>query len=62
MNIEKLTASVGKSGRNQYKDVATIQTLINDCLYLLGPLRLLQVDGKIGAKTKDAIELFQKMS
>ncbi|WP_075188398.1 peptidoglycan DD-metalloendopeptidase family protein [Teredinibacter haidensis] len=60
--MEMLTASVGRGGRNQFKDVATIQTLINDCLYLLGPLCFLQVDGKIGARTIDAIDMFQKIA
>ena len=42
-----ISASVGKKGINKYKDVATVQTLLNNNIYRLTPLRPLVVDGEI---------------
>jgi murein DD-endopeptidase MepM/ murein hydrolase activator NlpD len=58
--MESITSSVGKDSKNNFKDVVTVQTLINGCLHLLKPLDLLNPDGKAGKKTVEAIELFQR--
>ena len=58
--MDRITHSVGNKGINKYKDVMTVQTLINDCRHLLLPMLALETDGKIGKKTISAIELFQK--
>ncbi len=50
--------SVGKGGRNDRRDVITIQKLIN--YHLKQPGRLLVIDGICGPKTKAAISLFQR--
>lgn len=56
----QLQGSVGRGGLNRYADVATVQTLINDCIHLLTPLRPLTPDGVAGAVTITAIEEFQR--
>lgn len=58
--MESIVSSVGKEGKNNFKDVVTVQTLINGCIHLLKPLTLLEPDGKVGKKTIEAIELFQR--
>jgi len=57
--METISSSVGKKGVNKFKDVSTVQTLLNNCMHLMIPLKLLSVDGKIGSKTIDAITEFQ---
>ena len=57
--METISASVGKKGLNKYKDVATVQTLLNNNIYRLTPLRPLVVDGDCGPKTIDVIIQFQ---
>ena len=57
--MENISFSVGKEGRNQYKDVTIVQHLINGCLQLLAPMHSLEPDGKIGPKTISAIIKFQ---
>lgn len=58
--METLLASVGKGGRNIFKDASVVQTLLNDCLHLMSPLKALSVDGKVGLNTNLAIEAFQQ--
>lgn len=58
--MELISSSVGKHGKNNYKDVVAVQTLLNGCIRLLKPLSPLNPDGKVGKKTIEAIELFQK--
>lgn len=56
----KIHGSVGRDGLNSYKDVMTVQTLINDCVRMLAPLKKLDADGKCGPRTVTAIEQFQR--
>lgn len=56
----QLQGSVGRGGLNRYADVATVQTLVNDCIHLLTPLRPLETDGVAGTVTIAAIEEFQR--
>ncbi|HSC69221.1 MAG TPA: M23 family metallopeptidase [Cellvibrio sp.] len=58
--MESIVSSVGKNSKNNFKDVVTVQTLINGCIHLLKPLDLLNPDGNVGKKTIEAIELFQQ--
>lgn len=58
--MESIVSSVGKNAKNNFKDVVTVQTLINGCMHLLKPLSLLNPDGQAGTKTVNAIELFQR--
>ena len=58
--MELIDQSVGKGGRNVFKDVAVVQHLINGCLHMLTPLSPLEADGKIGPKTVGAIQAFQE--
>ena len=58
--MESISSSVGKDSKNNFKDAVTVQTLINGCMHLLKPLDLLSPDGRVGKKTVEAIELFQK--
>lgn len=51
----KLTASVGKNGKNKPEDVVAVQQLLNDS----GGAKL-DVDGRVGPKTIRAIGVFQK--
>jgi murein DD-endopeptidase MepM/ murein hydrolase activator NlpD len=59
-NVIRIQNSVGREGLNTYKDVVTVQTLINDCIRLLAPLKKLDADGKCGPRTVAAIEHFQR--
>lgn len=58
--MEVIQLSVGKKGINQYRDVSTIQGLLNGCRHLLPTAVFLEEDGLIGPKTMGHIELFQK--
>lgn len=58
--MESISSSVGTGSKNIFKDVVTVQLLINGCIHLLKPLDLLNPDGNAGKKTVEAIELFQK--
>lgn len=58
--MEAISSAVGKDSKNNFKDVVTVQTLINGCIHLLKPLNMLSPDGRVGKKTIDAIELFQR--
>lgn len=56
-----ITQSVGKNGKNKGVDVKVVQAALN--LVSTSAFKLtknLSVDGKIGKKSTDAIELFQK--
>lgn len=57
--MELITFSVGHGGKNTYKDVATVQGLLNHCLRLIPGIKPLDTDGKVGTKTIDAIKAFQ---
>jgi murein DD-endopeptidase MepM/ murein hydrolase activator NlpD len=59
--MESISSSVGREGKNNYKDVVVVQTLINECMHLLKPLEALNPDGKVGKKTIEAIECFQRV-
>jgi hypothetical protein len=54
-----LTASVGRGGANKTADVSTVQSLLNRHISNLGLARL-TTDGKVGPKTLNAIEVFQR--
>lgn len=56
----RIHGPVGTAAVNSYKDVCTVQTLLNDCLHLLAPLRELEPTGKADANTIGAIKLFQE--
>jgi murein DD-endopeptidase MepM/ murein hydrolase activator NlpD len=56
----RIHGSVGTGALNNYSDVCTVQTLLNDCLHLLAPLRELDPTGKPDAHTVGAIRLFQE--
>lgn len=56
----RIHGPVGTAALNSYRDVCTVQTLLNDCLHLLTPLRELEPDGKADANTVGAIKLFQE--
>lgn len=58
--MDSIQASVGRGGRNRFEDVATVQTLLNDSVYLLIPLAPLEPDGTVGQMTIGAIEEFQR--
>jgi CHAP domain len=53
-------ASVGRGGANRRADVTTVQTLINNHIGQLTPLRGLETDGVVGLKTIGAILEFQR--
>ncbi|MBM4005124.1 MAG: peptidoglycan-binding protein [Planctomycetes bacterium] len=53
-----ITSSVGRVGTNMSQDVSTVQSLLNR--HRNPPLTKLDVDGRIGPKTTDAIEEFQR--
>jgi hypothetical protein len=55
-----ISISVGRDGLNRRQDVITIQTLLNQQMHVLAPLRPLQVDGVMGPRTIAAIEAFQR--
>src|SRR5689334_2612593 len=55
----KLKGSVGAGGRNDEDDVRLVQSLLNRSLTSVEPL--LKVDGKIGPRTLQAIERFQRV-
>jgi len=55
-----IKSSVGEKGINQRSDVLIVQILINMNIFKIITLRLLSVDGKIGANTKGAIKEFQE--
>ena len=54
----KLKGSVGAGGRNEEDDVRLVQSLLNRSLTSVEPL--LKVDGKVGPRTLQAIERFQR--
>lgn len=56
--MDKITASVGKNGKNIKQDVELIQTLLNGC-DMPGEDTPLVVDGLVGNKTISRIEAFQ---
>lgn len=56
----RIQGPVGTDSVNRYSDVCTIQTLLNDCLHMLAPLRELDPTGKADANTVGAIKLFQE--
>jgi hypothetical protein len=56
---KKISASVGKSGKNKPEDVQIVQELLNDFTKMCG-FKKLDVDGQIGSKTLSAIAEFQK--
>ncbi|SMF48976.1 Membrane proteins related to metalloendopeptidases [Alteromonadaceae bacterium Bs31] len=58
--MESILYSVGKGGKNTYKDVCTIQTLLNNNIHNLAPMELLSVDGDCGKKTVTLISEFQR--
>jgi len=58
--VIQIQESVGRNGVNRFQDVATIQTLLNDCLHLLAPQTALEPDGVLRADTVAAIEEFQR--
>lgn len=58
-NAIHISASVGRNGVNDENDVATVQRLIND--HLPKSLHPLNVDGKCGALTIQAIEDIQRL-
>lgn len=58
--MEVLDSSVGRGGRNRYRDVITVQNLLNDCRHALPGLAFLDVDGDCGPGTIGAIEQFQR--
>ena len=53
-----ITSSVGRGGTNLAQDVSSVQSLLNR--HRNAPLARLDVDGKIGPKTIEAIEEFQR--
>ncbi len=55
-----ITQSVGNGGINRFDDVKTIQILLNLNSYQTSPLVTLVENGKCGASTIAAIELFQR--
>ncbi|MCA9140656.1 MAG: hypothetical protein KDB00_27980 [Planctomycetales bacterium] len=57
---KKISASVGKGGKNSPSDVRIVQELINNQLGNITPIRRLVVDGDAGKKTIAAIEEFQR--
>jgi len=56
----QIQASVGRNGANHFRDVATVQTLLNDCRHLLGSVPDVDPDGRVGDDTIFAIEEFQR--
>jgi murein DD-endopeptidase MepM/ murein hydrolase activator NlpD len=58
--LERLQASVGRGGINRFDDSLVVQTLINECLFLLRGVAPLSLDGRVGPRTVDAIDEFQK--
>lgn len=58
--MELIVQSVGDKGKNNFKDVSIVQSLLNGCLHLLTPLRPLEPDGNAGLKTIFAIKEFQR--
>ena len=55
-----IQGSVGKGGTNRISDIKVVQSLLNDNLEQLAPLRPLAEDGKVGPHTVFAIEEFQR--
>ncbi len=58
--MARITGSVGERGVNIKADVELVQTLVNRHIRSIAPLRALQVDGRIGPKTIEAIKAFQR--
>lgn len=56
---KKISASVGKGGKNKPEDVQIVQELLNDFTKMCG-FKKLDVDGQVGSKTISAIAEFQK--
>jgi hypothetical protein len=56
---KKISASVGKGGKNKPEDVEIVQELLNDFTKMCG-FKKLDVDGQVGSKTISAIAEFQK--
>lgn len=56
---KKISASVGKGGKNNQEDVKIVQELLNDFTSMCG-YKKLDVDGLIGPKTLTAIKEFQE--
>ena len=56
----QIHASVGRDGVNRFQDVATVQTLLNDCGHLIGARVEIEPDGVVRADTVAAIEAFQR--
>ena len=54
-----ISASVGRDGVNRAADIKTVQVLLNLNLAKLVASEPLAVDGRMGRKTRDAIEAFQ---
>lgn len=52
--------TVGRGGRNERADVARIQLLLNLNRPVWGGTATLAVDGAFGARTQDAIQLYQR--
>lgn len=57
--MERINSSVGKDGVNAYRDVAIVQTLLNNNLHGVDGGRQLVVDGRCGPQTINAITDFQ---
>src|SRR6187401_1626534 len=58
---QSILASVGQGGVNQFPDVETVQSLLNQVPTISGgPVPLLDVDGRVGPLTTGAIGKFQK--
>ncbi len=57
--MNKITASVGRNGKNHSVDVVLVQELLN-AQKIPGEVIPLDVDGKVGRKTISGIETFQK--
>lgn len=53
----KIRYSVGRGGVNSGTDVVMVQTLLNR--HIVPPVKLLKVDGSVGSKTVNAIQVFQ---
>jgi hypothetical protein len=56
---KKISASVGKGGKNKPEDVQIVQELLNDFTKMCG-FKKLDIDGQVGSKTYSAIAEFQK--
>ena len=56
----RIKRSVGKGGKNHWIDVLEVQHLLNDNMLYLCDVDFLEMDGKCGSKTVEAIKAYQK--